>query len=43
VKKIKVEKSQKSKYADVLAIISDEARSRFLAVYSDNMVFLWEY
>ena len=37
------EKSQKSKYADVLAIVSDAARSRFLAVYSDNMVFLWEY
>lgn len=43
VKKIKVEKNQKSKYADVLAVVCDEPRSRFLAVYSDNMVFLWDY
>jgi len=43
VKKIKVEKSQKSKYADVMAVICDQQRSRFLAIYSDNMVFLWDY
>lgn len=43
VKKIKVEKTQKSKYADVLAVICDAFRQRFLAIYSDNMVFLWDY
>lgn len=43
MKKIKVDKDHKSKYADVLSVQVDAARQRFLLVYSDNMVILWDY
>ena len=42
VKKIKVANNQSSKFADVLAVIPDQARHRIISVYSDKMVFLWD-
>jgi len=26
-----------------LAVINDSERNKFIAVYSDNMVFIWDY
>ena len=43
MKKIKLDKDHKSKHADVLSVQCDSLRKRFLAVYSDNMVILWDY
>ena len=43
VKRITVEKNQSSKYSDCLAVITDSERNKFIAVYSDNMVFIWDY
>jgi WD40 repeat protein len=43
VRKIKLQSDRVTKYADVTGVVCDEERKRVLAIYSDKMVFLWDF
>ena len=32
-----------NKYSDVLSVICDQERQRLLAIYSENLIFMWDY
>ena len=40
--KSKIQSSNKSRFADILACAVDEVCKRVVAVYSDRMMFLWD-